>query len=332
MKKWMCCFAVCVFLLAGCSESPDLAEKEILSQETDNQVEEAEEKIEATEKEEGETAGEKEGMESLEMEKEPKEPEIIDLEGEKFFEGLSGAAVLYNPDKNQFFIYNQELAQTRRSPCSTFKIVSSLAALENGILEPEHSTRKWNGEFFWNENWNQDLDFGQAFQASCVWYFRELIDELGQERMQREVDRLSYGNCDISDWEGRGNTNNNNRALTGFWIEASLLISPKEQAEVMERIFGKNTVYSEKTQKELKKVMQVETEKETGISVYGKTGMGKAYGETVDAWFTGFAQKEQESVFFCIYLGRSEGRDVTSTIAKEIAIRIVEEYDSAWGD
>lgn len=60
--------------------------------------------------------------------------------------------------------------------------------------------------------------------------------------------------------------------------------------------------------------------------------MGKAYGETVDAWFTGFAQKEQESVFFCIYLGRSEGRDVTSTIAKEIAIRIVEEYDSAWGD
>ena len=52
--------------------------------------------------------------------------------------------------------------------------------------------------------------------------------------MQVELDRLQYGNSDISDWEGRLNTNNNNRSLTGFWIESSLLISPKEQTEVME--------------------------------------------------------------------------------------------------
>lgn len=55
--------------------------------------------------------------------------------------------------------------------------------------------------------------------------------------MQTELDRLSYGNCDISDWNGGLNTNNNNRALTGFWLESSLLISPKEQVEVLERIF-----------------------------------------------------------------------------------------------
>ena len=53
------------------------------------------------------------------------------------------------------------------------------------------------------------------------------------------------------------NTNNNNRALTGFWIESSLMISPKEQVEVMERIFGENSDYSEETQKELKQVMLV---------------------------------------------------------------------------
>ena len=50
------------------------------------------------------------------------------------------------------------------------------------------------------------------------------------------LDRLQYGNCDISDWEGRLNTNNSNRALTGFWIESSLMISPKEQVEVMGRL------------------------------------------------------------------------------------------------
>ena len=130
-------------------------------------------------------------------------------------------------------MYNGDLALTRRSPCSTFKIISSLIALENGIFEPEDSTREWSGEVFWNEDWNKD-------------------------RMQKELDKLQYGNCDIFDWEGRLNTNNNNRALTGFWIESSLMISPKEQVEVMERIFGEKSDYSEQTQNELKKVKKSE--------------------------------------------------------------------------
>ena len=61
----------------------------------------------------------------------------------------------------------------------------------------------WSGEEFWNEDWNKDIDFEEAFRTSCVWYFREVIDEIGKERMQEALDTLSYGNCDISDWEGR---------------------------------------------------------------------------------------------------------------------------------
>lgn len=69
---------------------------------------------------------------------------------------------------------------------------------------------------------------------------------------------------------GRLNTNNNNRSLTGFWIESSLLISPKEQTEVMERIFGENSDYSEEAQNELKQVMLVTEIDSTDISIYGK--------------------------------------------------------------
>lgn len=66
-------------------------------------------------------------------------------------------------------------------------------------------------------------------------YYRQVVDDIGKDMMQKELDKLQYGNCDISDWEGRLNTNNNNRALTGFWIQSSLLISPKEQVEGMEQ-------------------------------------------------------------------------------------------------
>lgn len=88
--------------------------------------------------------------------------------------------------------------------------------------------------------------------------------------MQRELDQLQYGNCDISDWEGRLNTNNSNRALTGFWIESSLMISPKEQVEVMARIFGKDSAYSEETQNELKQVMLIPEVENTEISILEK--------------------------------------------------------------
>lgn len=255
-------------------------------------------------------------------EKEP-ETKIEEKDWSEDFAGLNGAAVIYEPEENRYQIYNQNLAQTRRSPCSTFKIISSLIALENEVIDPDHSVRKWSGEQFWNSDWNRDLSFEEAFRASCVWYFREVIDDIGKERMQKELDKLSYGNCDISDWEGRQNTNNNNRALTGFWIESSLKISPKEQTEVMERIFGDTSSYSKESLNQLKQVMLTSQDKEKDITIYGKTGMGKDNGITVDAWFTGFADVSGERMYFCVYLGETEGADVTSTKAKEIAIQII---------
>ena len=147
--------------------------------------------------------------------------------------------------------------------------------------------------------------------------------------MQEELDKLFYGNCDISDWEGKQNTNNNNRALTGFWIESSLSISPKEQTGVMERIFGTDSVYSETVRNVLKEVMLVESQKNADVSIYGKTGTGKAEGITVDAWFLGFAEKGGKNIYFCIYLGKTDDKNVTSTVAKEIAIRLVSDYCNA---
>lgn len=254
------------------------------------------------------------------------EPVITESDWAAYFDGFNGAAVIYDSAALKFNVYNRTLAEARRSPCSTFKIISSLVALKNGVINPGNSTRQWSGEVFWNEKWNNDIDFNSAFRESCVWYFREVIDEIGQETMQEELDALGYGNCDISDWEGKRNTNNNNRALTGFWLESSLAISPKEQTEVMERIFGEASVYPEVARNQLKEAMLVENREEAGIAVYGKTGMGKAEGITVDAWFAGFAENTGRNIYFCVYLGRTEDKDVTSAAAKEIALRLVCDY------
>ena len=237
------------------------------------------------------------------IEEETVEPIIMDVDWSDYFEEINGSAVIYNPAEHSYQIYNQELASTRRSPCSTFKIISSLIALEKGIVEPDNSTRTWSGEIFWNEDWNKDIDFYSAFHASCVWYFREVVDEIGKDIMQDELKQLQYGNCDIS-----------------------LLISPKEQTEVMSRIFGDDTAYAEAARNQLKQAMLQSELDSSNISIYGKTGMGKSHGIVVDAWFTGFAETAGKRIYFCVYLGETADKNVSSTKAKEIAAEIVSAY------
>lgn len=176
-----------------------------------------------------------------------------------------------------------------------------MIALENGIIETENSTKTWSGEIFWNEDWNKDIDFQEAFRTSCVWYFRQVIDDIGEDLMQKELDKLQYGNCDISDWEGRLNTNNSNRALTGFWIESSLMISPKEQVEVMEHIFGKESNYSEETQNTLKQVMLLSEVDSTDISIYGKPEWEKSMVLLLTLGLQGLRKVKQEMcIFVCV--------------------------------
>lgn len=319
--KMVCWTLACAFILTGCSHNHDAEEKISAEERKEDQEEEKREEPETGQDGTFTEADTEDYAESTGM-----EPEIVCAEWSEYFNGLNGTAVVYDASHRRYTIYNGDLALTRSSPCSTFKIISSLIALENGIVEPEDSTREWSGEVFWNGDWNKDIDFREAFRTSCVWYYRQVIDDIGKDRMQKELNKLQYGNCDISDWEGRLNTNNSNRALTGFWIESSLLISPKEQVEVMERIFGENSEYSEETQNELKRVMLLPEQDRADIPIYGKTGMGKADGVVVDAWFTGFAESAEGKIYFCVRLGRTDGMDVSSPLAREIAVRLVSEY------
>ena len=91
----------------------------------------------------------------------------------------------------------------------------------------------------------------------------------------------------------------------------------------MERIFGNDSTYTEKTQNILKQVMLVTEPNVTDIPVYGKTGLGAAENIVVDAWFTGFAETIDGNKYFFVYLGQSDEQETSSAIAKQIAIQIL---------
>ena len=55
---------------------------------------------------------------------------------------------------------------------------------------------------------------------------------IGEERMQRGLDRIGYGNRDISG------------GLTRFWLQSSLKISPREQVGLLRALFNGCLLYT----------------------------------------------------------------------------------------
>lgn len=74
--------------------------------------------------------------------------------------------------------------------------------------------------------------------------------------------------------------------------------------------------------------MPLSEQSNADISVYGKTGMGKGKGQgiVVDSWYTGFADTADRRIYFCVYLGETDDKNVSSAKAREIAVEIVADY------
>ena len=243
----------------------------------------------------------------------------IDLSS--YFENINGTAVFYTPDTNTYNIYNDELSTKQSSPCSTFKIFSTYVALDNKTIDPNNSLRKWNGTIYWYDAWNKDIDLDTAFKTSCVWYYRQVIDEIGQDTMQKYIDKFDYGNKDISDWDGKTNLDDDPRDLKGFWLETSLKISPLEQVQLLNRLFSANE--NPMALAKLKELMLVYEDNNTGLKIYGKTGYGVVNGENTDAWFTGFYEINNQRTYYSVRLDDPKNPQALSSTAKEIAINII---------
>ncbi len=252
---------------------------------------------------------------NIEASTEHSEEVIIEKDFSKFFENINGTAVFYNPSNNNFDVYNTELYNVQASPCSSFKVVSTLIGLEKGLLQDENTKLGYDGTNYLREEINKDLTLEEAFKLSAVWYYKKFIDEISPEDMQEELNYLNYGNKDISKWNG-GDINPLPQ-LNGFWLESSLKISPKEQTQVLYKIFGQDNKYLDRSKEILKNIMLVYDE--DNLKIYGKTGAG--YED--NSWFVGMVESNQGTYYFAIRLSDLNNEEATSPKAREIAIEII---------
>jgi beta-lactamase class D len=249
----------------------------------------------------------------------------VEINLQEYFDGVNGTAIFYYPESDTYAVYQKELSEKRSSPCSTFKIFSTYVGLDMGVIQMNDSVRTWNGTRYWYEPWNRDIGLPDAFRQSCVWYYRQVIDDIGQPVMQAYIDEMNYGNRDISDWQGDLNEGEPLTDLKGFWLESSLKISPKEQIQVLRRIMER----PEKGElaNTLKLLMLSRDDTETSLKVYGKTGFGRVDGKNTDAWFVGLYERDGKTAYFALRLDDPDNPRATSDKAKAIALSIIDDMD-----
>lgn len=212
------------------------------------------------------------------------------------FGELDGAMVLIDCVSGRTRTYGHDLVDLRVPPCSSFKTVNVLIGLEEGLVSSPHQRfYQWDGVERSIATWNQDLSLRDAFQASCVPAFQQLARAIGPERMKAWIERLGYGNRDISS------------GIDVFWLPArgrqTILISPMEQAALMRDIASGVSPLSPKTRDVLRKIMFI---RESPLGrMYGKTGSGtNDKGEFILGWFVGFVENgEQVHAFACMAQG-----------------------------
>ena len=139
--------------------------------------------------------------------------------------------------------------------------------------------------------------------------------------MQEYIDKFDYGNKDISDWYGETDPDDDPMDLKGFWIETSLKVSPKEQVQILNKIF--TTTNDEYILTTLKDLMLTYTDDTNNLKIYGKTGYGVVNGENADAWFVGMYEYNSKVTYFAVRLDDPKNSQALSSTAKEIAINII---------
>ena len=232
----------------------------------------------------------------------------------KHFQGLTGSFVLYDPTCEQYIVYNQQQSQKRLSPCSTFKIYNSLIGLETGELDQEdvYTLFKWNGVKHSFPYWNRDHTLASATRESVVWYFQELASRIGQQRMQEYVNKIGYGNQDISG------------GLTTFWLRSSLQISAIEQVDLLNRFYAGQLPFSTVTSDVVKKNITIAAG--DGWRFMGKTGSGFQDGKYILGWFVGCVEKNGQHFVFATNIEAADkahggrAREITKAVLKDLGI------------
>jgi len=181
---------------------------------------------------------------------------------------VNGTLVLHDLKNQKNYVHNNARANKGFLPASTFKIPNSLIGLETKAVKDENEIIKWDGVVRSFESWNKDHSMKTAIKVSCLPFYQEIAKRIGKTRMQQWVNKINYGNKNITE------------NIDDFWLVGNLRITAFEQIDFLKKLYENKLPFSENTLKVVKEILILEqTEKYT---LSGKTGWASK--EKIGSW------------------------------------------------
>lgn len=234
---------------------------------------------------------------------------------QKHFQGRTATFVLLDASSKKYVRYNERVAAERLTPCSTFKIPNSLIGLETGVIKDADFVIKWDGTKHPFATWNQDRTLRGAISESVLWYYQELARRVGEDKEQKWVSKIGYGNMDTSGGIEKP-----------FWLQSSLTISADEQVEFLRRLHAGELPFSKRSTEIVLDILRLSDE--NGTIFRGKTGTAgdRDKGIATLGWFVGSVQKNGKVYIFATNIREGDNpsgrtaRKITEDVLKEMRL------------
>lgn len=245
----------------------------------------------------------------------PQRSEIRDSLAKRFTDaGTVGTFVGYKTEDYLIIASDPTRSGEAILPASTYKIPNSVIALDTGVVgDPDKDVFKWDGVTRAFPDWNKDHTLRSAIAASAVPVYQEIARRIGEERMQKYVNLLEYGNRNI----GGG--------IDRFWLTGDMRIDPMQQIDFLDRLRRGALPVSKRSQDLTRDILPVEKAGEavirykTGlIGVDDRTEAGKVRPSI--GWLVGWAEKAGQQTVFALNLDIREPRHTAArmTLTKQL--------------
>lgn len=206
---------------------------------------------------------------------------------------------------NTILIQEGKDCNTSYSPNSSFKIPLAVIGFESGVLKTAHNP-VWKPQkpvTFLKYYHDGEQSPSSWMRWSMPWYSQILTQKMGMKKFQMYIDKLRYGNQDLSGDKGQDN------GLTDSWLSSSLKITPIQQIEFIEKLAKNELPFSKESQikaKDLAKLM--EAGHWNGWNLHGKTGSSDFDKVNIrEGYFVGFAERNGEIISYVIHTSGEVG-------------------------
>ena len=124
-----------------------------------------------------------------------------------------GTLVLESLNSGKRYVHNPKRAHQPFTAASTFKVLHTLIALNEGVVKGIDSPIIWDGKQRGIPSWNRDQTLQSAFQVSCVWCYQQFAQQIDQSTYTRHLQQADYGQLSTP------------FSTTEFWLNGALQIS-----------------------------------------------------------------------------------------------------------